>query len=222
MSVLTLGGWSLAVCFALAGLALLDLRRRSLNRAIHELRRPLQQTLLALPTKGEGSAPAERAIRRSLTALDDLDASVNRLTAPSRRVEVDLEDLIEDCVEMGLVEGGSVELRWGTSPTKVLASPDRLRQVFDNLIRNAIQHGRRPVEVTATGNERFIRVSVRNRMELPGEALRAPRRRGRQGQGLRVARSLTAELGGRLISRQRDDRWEAVVELPKLPAGHMR
>ncbi|MFM8527793.1 MAG: sensor histidine kinase [bacterium] len=211
---------AVSVSILAAGLALgwgYGLRRlkRQVNRGLHELRRPLQQAFLAAPDAGAGS-PVEAALERSLAALDLLDAAANSRRPPIRRLPVDLRQIVEGCLELRR-HGPTVEqplLRWGATSNLVVGDPDRLRSVFDNLIENALVHGRPPVWISASGTRHSLRVSVGNAHPGPdrGSHARPPRPGG--GHGLRIVRDLVAEHGGRFESRHRSEGYEAVVELP--------
>src|SRR6266480_4644974 len=69
-------GWPVGIALAvLAGDRVQKVRRRAaLNRAVHELRRPLQTLVLS---SGSSQGPGSHSIRVALAALGDLDREVN-------------------------------------------------------------------------------------------------------------------------------------------------
>ena len=78
LAELGVAGWPLGVTLAaaLVGDRVRKARRRAaLNRALHELRRPLQA--LALAPASPGKSPAPAAAELALAALDDLDHEIN-------------------------------------------------------------------------------------------------------------------------------------------------
>jgi signal transduction histidine kinase len=189
--------------------------KRQVNRGLHELRRPLQQAFLAAP--GTGTGPQiEAALERALTALDLLDAAANSRRPPTRRLQVDVRQIVEGCLEMRQHSAAAERplVRWGATDSRVVGDPDRLRSVFDNLIENALVHGRPPVWISASDTRRSLRVSVGNASTRPDRNSYARPSRPGGGHGLRIVRDFVAEHGGRFESRQRSRGYEAVVELP--------
>src|SRR5688572_16839207 len=74
-------------------------RRAALNRAVHELRRPLQAMALAAGSPGRrhsGSSPGSLAL--ALAALDDLDAAINGMPPALTRRPVAARPLLEGAV----------------------------------------------------------------------------------------------------------------------------
>jgi signal transduction histidine kinase len=219
-------GWPLAVvmaALAVGGRARESRRREALNRALHELRRPIQALALApdrpgSPLNGDGVSPLELA----LAALADLDGEVNGEPAPPRRRPVRLRPLVEASVERwrraAELAGSGVELRWGAGSAIVLVDPYRLAQALDNLVLNAIEHGRPPFGVGAARSARGVRIAVTDGGRDPDGADpgRAGRRRarGRHGHGLAVVVSVAAEQGGRFAIHRDPTGTVAVLELP--------
>lgn len=191
-------------------------RRRGLNRAMHELRRPLQALVLS---SGSGRAPGSQAVRVALAALDDLDREVN---GGSRRAElrpVDCRALVQPAVErwrgVAAATRRALTLRWRAGSASVLADPDRVAQALDNLIDNALRHGGLRVCVEAELCAGGVRITVRD----TGGA--APARRGprdpRRGHGLAVVSRVAAEHGGRFRLLRGPAGATATLELPLAP-----
>jgi len=216
LAELGVAGWPLGVTLAavLVGERVRKARRRAaLNRALHELRRPLQT--LALAPASSGRSPAPAAAELALAALDDLDHEINgcpRAVAPR---PVACRALVEAAVERWRGPAAearrSLELRWRAGVAMVMADPCRVSQALDNLLANAIEHGGLRVRVEAATGARRVRISVSN-AALP--TLVHARRDLRRGHGLRVAASIAAAHGGRLLVQHPAGAWVAVLELP--------
>jgi signal transduction histidine kinase len=219
LSELGVAGWSLGVTLAaaLVGDRVRKARRRAaLNRALHELRRPLQALALAPAPSGKAAAPATAEL--ALAALDDLDSEINgspRALAPR---PVACRALVESAVERWRGPAAqarrSLELRWQAGMAMIMADPRRVSQALDNLLANAIEHGGLLVRVEAAIGACRLRISVSN------AALRAParaRRDARRGHGLQVVASVAAAHGGRFLVQHPAGAWVAVLELPLVP-----
>jgi signal transduction histidine kinase len=213
---LGVAGWPLGVTLvaALIGDRVRNARRRAaLNRALHELRRPLQALALAPPPPGKTGAPAPAEL--ALAALDDLDHEINgSLRALSAR-PVSCRALVESAVERWRGPAAearrSLELRWRAGGAMAMVDPCRVAQALDNLLANAIEHGGLRVSVEGVTGGRRVRISVSNtasRTPVPAH------RDHRRGHGLRVVAAIAAAHGGRLLVQHPAGTWVAVLELP--------
>jgi signal transduction histidine kinase len=190
-------------------------RRSSLNLALHELRRPLQELVLASTAWRH---PGSEAVRMTLAALDDLDRAVNggpRRFAPR---PIACRALVQAAVERwrGLAAASqrSLVLRWRAGDALVMADPDRVGRALDNLIHNAILHGGLRVRVAASAFAGGVRISVAD------SGPRSAPRRGRDprhGHGLRIVSAIAAEHGGRFLLRTGPAGTTATLELPLAP-----
>jgi signal transduction histidine kinase len=244
MSVLepaVVSGWPLAL--TIAAIVVRDRlraarRRGALNRALHELRRPLQA--LALLPEGAGrnggseGGMAPGKLELALAALDDLDRNINGGEAPVRLRPVPCRPWVEGAVGRWRVAAGDagspVELRWRAGSATVLADPRLLAQALDNLIVNAIEHGGPPIRVEASVADARVRIAVldggRGLDPRPGGPGRPPGWRrlgelarrlgagGRRGHGLEVVAWIAAEHGGRFMVRRGERGTVAALELP--------
>ncbi|HEU5008901.1 MAG TPA: ATP-binding protein [Jatrophihabitantaceae bacterium] len=164
---------------------------------------------------------------------DDLDAGdrdelVSSITATSQRLDRLLADLLTasrlesdaialrpERVEVGTLLATSVAAaRTGTSPADVrldaepgltvTGDPGRLAQVVDNLISNALRHGKAPVLVAARTEGSRVLVTVSDSGDGVPDELRprlfqrfaAGRRNGGTGLGLFIVRELARAHGG--------------------------
>jgi signal transduction histidine kinase len=216
---LGLACWPVGVTIAAAaaGLRFRDSRRRdALNRALHELRRPLQALVLS---SGSGQGPGAHALRVVICALDDLDREIN---GAARRLElrpVDCRALVQPAVErwrgIAATMRRSLVLRWRAGSVTVLADPDRLAQALDNLIDNALRHGGLRVSVDAEICADRVRITVRD----GGAGRRRPARSAdpRHGHGLAIASRVAAEHGGSFRMLRGPAGTTAMLELPLAP-----
>ncbi len=228
-------GWPISamLAIALAGQGVNGVRRRSaINRALHELRRPLQGLVLALP--GSAGQRLAGTLDLAIAALARLDAEVNGGPCPRDRLPVGCRGLLEAAVARwrgrAALSGGSLELRL-RSDAMVIAEPSALAQAIDNLIVNALEHGGPSVVVDAGVREGRVRVAVLDsgiasrpspRMETPREAISRLTGGRRRGHGLDVVREVAASHGGRFALQRSEQGSVAVLELPLAPSGGLR
>jgi signal transduction histidine kinase len=191
-------------------------RRESLNRAIHELRRPLQA--LVLSTSGSRD-PGRQSVGLALAALGDLDRTINggaRRFAPR---PVACRALVQSAVErwrgIAAASDRSLVLHWHAGSAAVMADPGRLAQALDNLIHNAILHGGLRVRVQASVFAGGVRISVAD--SGPSRSASRGRDHPRHGHGLRIVSAIAAEHGGRFLLRTSALGTTATLELPFAP-----
>ena len=232
----------LLFALALAGIAAWEgwrggRRRTALNRALHELRRPLQSLLLAVqigPARTGPALPSSLALVSA--ALADLDREINREGAVrlSAARSGGTTAAAPDASCLALVRtasarwgfraeaaGGSIELRWRAGADFQVGAPERVAQALDNLIDNAIAHGGGSVTIDVSRSERGVRLAVCDRGAGPDAEARSPASvlarltgRRRHGHGLAVVREVAAALGGRFILRPSPWGTRAVLEVP--------
>jgi two-component system, OmpR family, phosphate regulon sensor histidine kinase PhoR len=151
-------------------------RKEFLSNVSHELRTPLSSIKLMLETVLE--APEQEArdlfVPQALAQVDRLTALVGQLLEQARAEsgqlkldvrDVDLEEVARPIVasfeQQASNKGVSLELA-ALRPVRVEADPDRLAQVFVNLIDNALRHtsggGRIRVELDARDSDAVVRV----------------------------------------------------------------
>ena len=129
-----------------------------LNRALHELRRPLQSISLSI----EGDWPDLRCARACLeqarAALAELDAAVNRRPLGPRLARTALGEVAGALEDRWRIHG--VEVAVAEPLRAVNADPVKLGSALDNLVANAVEHGSGPVEVRALAAADSIRFEV--------------------------------------------------------------
>jgi K+-sensing histidine kinase KdpD len=211
---------AMSAAAVLAGGRLRERRRRQrLNRALHELRRPLQSFLLA------SGDPAR--LGAVLDALEELDRAINGRPPPATSQPVALRELAEDAVRSwGALAGPAARptLRWSAGQAVVVGDRSRLARALDNLVANAVEHGRAPVEVAGTLRRGRVRIVVRDGGERRPAGGPSPngfgpirgrdRRDPRRGHGLEVVRDVVAAHGGRFVLRRSPSVTVAALDLP--------
>ncbi|WP_096393449.1 PAS domain-containing sensor histidine kinase [Halorubrum trapanicum] len=110
----------------------------------HDLRNPLtvargRVDLLAEECDSEHIEPVERSLSRMETLIDDLLTLAREGDAVDEPEPVDLVALATDAWKT--TDSGSGTLRTAVDELEILADEARLRQLFENLFRNAVEHG---------------------------------------------------------------------------------
>jgi signal transduction histidine kinase len=198
-------------------------------RACHEVRGPLSAAHLAVHGAGRRGelapglvAALELELRRASLALDDLRG---RRADPD--TDVDLADLLrcqaQTWREIARARGVELDLRLdpaaaGRAPV-VRADAVRLAQATSNVVANAIEHGRGPVEIAARLDGDRVRVEVHDGGPgLPApvaEIARRPRAgRGERGRGLAITSAIVRRYGGALAAATTARGHCVAIELP--------
>jgi two-component system sensor histidine kinase MtrB len=190
-----------------------------LNRALHELRRPLQALVLLEQGPDAPAASAPEAARRGLLelaacALDELDAAVNGGGGCPVTRRVSCRELVHASLERWRPPAarGSVKLYWDAGPAYVEADPAGVARALDNLLVNAIEHGAPPLVVTGATVADRLRITVASGAagpEPPGNG-RDPRR----GHGIPVVSEVARAHGGRFALYRSEQGCVAALELP--------
>lgn len=211
------------------GLAAADIRRRRrrerTDRALHELRRPLQALLLTSRPAEEGERLT--AIDLALAALHDLELVLDGgqpeighsrpLATPTwSRL---LRDTTDRWQQAAWLRGGKISYRClidgaGTLPEGVAIAVSR---ALDNLVLNALTHGGARVEITVVAQPPGIEVRVAD-SGSPPPIPPAPRQIRRKG--LKVVAEIADRLGGRFDLDRNKNGCLATLSLP--PLGQMR
>lgn len=202
-------------------------RREALNRALHELRRPLQ--VMALDR-----ASSSRSTRRmggghldaALAALADLDAEINGARPRGARPVLDARKVLVEAVgrwhSPAAMLGRELELQLSIGEPTIRVGREAVASALDNLISNSLEHGGTRVRVTARSVRGRLRISVAD--GSPGgrvACLAGPVRRQpsgttdlRRGHGLGIVARFAAEHGGRFAFQRGDAGSVALLELP--------
>ncbi len=219
---LLLAGWALSLAFGCL-LARCQVRDRATRArvadALHELRRPLQAMALA----GDKAAMA-RQLETALPALEDLQRVLLGGSPGLLLRRVELRPLVEAAVARWGSEAddssAGVDLRWSAGDARAVVDTRRMAQALDNLIANALEHGRSPVIVEAAPCAAGLRLSVRNRVRSPGTGEDDPFAGAlaggsqRRGHGLRIVSAIASAHGGRFLFDCSAGWAVGVLELP--------
>jgi signal transduction histidine kinase len=213
-------------------------RRTALNRALHELRRPLQALALASAPRpavagdGGGLGGAEDSVTLTAAALDRLDREINGDPRAPVWGPVDGHALLRSAVgrwqARARVSECSLELRWNAG--RAIVSGDRfsLAQALDNLIVNAIEHGGSSIVVVGRLRHGRLRIAVadsgratrpRARRESPTEVVARLTGKRRHGHGLAIVRRIASAHEGRFALRRSERGSLAALELPLADEG---
>ena len=202
-----------------------ELKSNFIALAAHELRTPVTSVhgiVATIDRLGGQLGDADRAeleealstqterMRRLVEQLLDL----SRLEAdrvPIQPVPVPVRAQVEDLVAASAgTRAGEIEVRIDHD-LEAVVDPSVLERVVSNLVTNALRHGDAPVVVTATNNDRHLRLAVEdNGPGVPEEFVqdlferfsRSDEARARglgSGLGLAIARSYAQAHGGDLV-----------------------
>jgi PAS domain S-box-containing protein len=193
----------------------------------HDLRQPLH-TISSYAQFIERKKVVDQDTRESAARIRAAGSRLNRMIGDlmdlsrldARRLELscqrlNLADLVAEAIERFRLEAPerAVDMRVAGELRPVSADPDRMAQVFDNLLSNALKYStpNSPVEVAVRGGERDVTIAVTNegrgiapdeipllfqRFQRAADAKRA-KIKG-IGLGLYITRELVEAHGGQL------------------------
>jgi signal transduction histidine kinase len=210
----------------------------------HDLRTPLTGLTTAAELLDD-SRPAQMVRNRieALTRLVEELLEVARLDSGVETAQLEyarIGAIVDRAVQRGIAKGEfpvDAVTVWhldhgpaqSGSQQTILTDPRRLERVLSNLIRNALQHGRPPVEIAVAGEQ--IQVTDHGPGFHPELLAAGPQRfqrmsasrGGGHGLGLVIAAGQTAVLGGRLhFSNAPEGGARVTIELPGAPPGRDR
>jgi signal transduction histidine kinase len=198
--------------------------KRALNRALHELRRPLQALVLLEERSGQPAASPPAASRRGLlevaaSALKDLDGAVNGET-PRPQQRFSCREVVLAALERWrpvAARAGGIRVYWDAGPAPIEGDAARMAQALDNLISNALEHGGPPVVLTAARVAGRIRITIAN-----GAQSRTPERKPdpRRGHGTDVVSRVASAHRGRFALCETRNGCVAALELPLAERGY--
>ncbi|MES1208358.1 MAG: ATP-binding protein, partial [Pseudomonadota bacterium] len=222
-----------------------EFRERFLGVLGHDLRNPLAAILLAarrLEARTELPAGVTSTVARIASSASRMRRMIDELLdfvraraagqLPLNPASVDLRQVLQQVVaeaELGGA-GGRVTIAT-TGDVTGMWDPDRLVQMTDNLVRNALRYGApdRPVRIQAEGHPDEVALAVVN--EGPGisperqQRLFEPFERGQDqggeglGLGLFIVRAVATSHGGRVDVTSSGGETRFVVRLPRHPPG---
>ncbi len=189
--------------------------RRRLNRALHELRRPLQALALMDAGEANGGSSRDGLMELARSALDAIDAEVNGSGTASAPRDVGCRELVMAAIERwrpAASGAGGIKLYWDAGPAVVRCDPVRVSQALDNLIANAVEHGGPPLMVTGARVAGRVRITVANGGEPP-----PPNGNGgdpRRGHGIEVVSEVARTYRGRFAFCRTGSGCVAALEFP--------
>ncbi|MFC4454394.1 ATP-binding protein [Deinococcus sonorensis] len=218
-------------------------RRNSVASIAHELRTPLTVMQARLDAIEDGIFPLTLEEVSQLSAQTQL---LTRLVADLRTVslaevrqlalhkrELELLSLAESVArDLKAASLRGLDVQVSGEPARLLADPDRIRQVLVNLTENALKHARQQVSLSVQAGPRALLVHVDDdgpgipedeRENVFGTFTRLETSRSRDtggtGLGLSVVRALTQAHGGTVqLSGSPLGGTRATVTLPLVPA----
>jgi signal transduction histidine kinase len=190
-------------------------RLRQVALCCHELRGALTAIDLALTSVERAAAPSDRrrveALRhgydRAVWVAGDLEAARGVLPArlAPRPELVDLHEIVRRVVDAWNtslpMREPSIALDWRGGSALVHGYPMRLTQALDNLVANAVEHGRGPVSVLGRTDATSVSICILDRgagLLRPLDELRPRSWQARRGHGLVIARHAVELHGGTL------------------------
>jgi two-component system sensor histidine kinase/response regulator len=208
----------------------------------HDLRTPLGAMIAGAELLSEAIAEpaAHRTLARMVAAGHRMTEMIEQLLDLTRarlgggvgfvraRVFVDVRELVQRAVdELGATHAGRAIRVETVGDCGTTGDPQRLLQLFSNLINNAIVHGTLDGEIVASvvGRERDVMISIRNDGAVPAtilpvlfEPFRGSHRpqTGGLGLGMYIAREIARGHGGDIRVESTDETGTIVtVVLPR-------
>ena len=129
----------------------------------HDLRNPLNTAmgraeLLAGETDSDHLPPIRRALSRMEALIEDVLSLARDGARVEELTEVDLADIVDEA--RATTETADATVTADVDRLRVRADESRLRQLFENLLRNGVEHGGESVTVTVgrlpTGNGFYV------------------------------------------------------------------
>jgi signal transduction histidine kinase len=194
-------------------------RRETLNRALHELRRPLQALTLTWPQPVNGGRDH---LGLALEALGELDRCVNEDAegAPTYPELVEARAIAGDAVRRwrgpAAQRGREIGLHWHASGSRLLCDRNAVARALDNLIANSLEHGSGSIRVEGSLRADRLRFAVTDGPAPSSVPSVRSARAGspRRGHGLRIVAEIAAQHGGRFAASAGHAGGRAVIELP--------
>jgi len=214
----------------------------------HELKNPLASIRSATEMLGEVEDPADRRrfleiAWREVARMEHLLSSVREISRIDARLEaepagpVDLRELLPavlDSFRLHTGDGSRIAFRSPPGPVHAVAAPERLAQVVENLLDNAVGFsppgGEVTVELAAEPDTAVLRVGDRG-PGIPEEHRdrifdrfftwrpdEPHARNGHTGLGLAIVKAIAEGYGGSVSAQNRPDGGACFeVRLPRLP-----
>jgi two-component system osmolarity sensor histidine kinase EnvZ len=191
----------------------------------HDMRTPISRVRFALELYGEGAAP--RLVDELSSNLQELEQAASRFIAYARShydepfSPTSVDSLVEASIEArGLARIVEFEAR---APEPTFLQRDNVHALIDNLLDNAVKHGRRPIRIRTlqTGPELIVSVKdggdgippARHAEVLQPFTRLAESTASGSGLGLAIVERVTKRHGGRVEMRNSSKGFEVRVTL---------
>lgn len=217
-----------------------ELQQLSENRSVmiagisHDLRTPLTRLGLAVEMLDQEADPGLiETIRRNLGQMNTLIGQFLRFShgvEGGQPVHVDLWEIIEGIASDEMLEGAEILTLRHNPPCRYWADPVALERVLVNLLKNAVQHGKGPIDIHLRCTDEAVSVEICDRGPgIPpgevdtvfrpfhqGESSRGSTTGG-SGLGLAIARQIALKNDWKIALLPRDD--GGTIARLSLPAG---
>jgi len=214
----------------------------------HELKNPLTAVRTATELLSEAETPEERErfldiVQHEVARMENLLSEVREITSMDAQLEEEpvrhfaLDDLVEQIASgFNLRPGveGRIHFHPPAEPATVSVSPERLTQVVENLLENALSFSPdgEPVDVRVESQGRLHQLSVEDRgpgiqpehraavfrrffSYRPKEESRSRQQGQHAGLGLAIVKTIAESYAGTVSAREREGGGtRIVVELP--------
>jgi two-component system OmpR family sensor kinase len=206
-------------------------QERDMLQAVgHEILSPLQSLMVLHPDADDAGHRYVQRMQQAVKVLYGQASPGEALAAAQLELALlDLDEFLRHVADNAHFAGiGNVRYERRGQPVLVKADAFSLEDVVTHILRNADRHrmAGTPIALTLETSDAAVRVRIHNRGPAIADEL-LPRvfeygvsggaadGSGRRGQGLFVARTYMAKMGGTIEARNEDDGVSLVLELPR-------
>lgn len=180
-------------------------RRSAMNRALHEIRRPLQALALSAPRQAAMGGVQAGTVWQAISAVTELDRELNGSDRQDPcREPIACHLMADACMRRSQARahlaGAHVNLCWVGPDALINGDGSGLAGAIENLLLNAIEHGGPEITLSGIVTASHLRIEVADsgRQMKGGWSVRHRFKGARHGHGLKVAERVAEDHGGRL------------------------